>query len=69
MVVLVLGALFFGGLIAPNPFGPLLLGVVTVFVAWLVVLSLPTLTLGRRLTRLLLVGMLIGLVVVRAITA
>jgi hypothetical protein len=43
------GVLLLGGLLAPTPWGPLLLALVTLFLGWLLVLSWPRLD-GRSLT-------------------
>lgn len=37
------GVLLLGGLLAPTPWGPLLLGLVTLFLGWLLALSWPRL--------------------------
>jgi hypothetical protein len=52
LVGLVAGAVLLGGLLAPPPWGPLLLIVVAVFLAWLVLLSWPALDTRGRLMRL-----------------
>jgi hypothetical protein len=62
----VTGGFLLGGLLAPTPWGPALLGVVTVFLAWLLVLAWPRLRAGQRLARAAIVGALAALVVARA---
>lgn len=62
----VTAAVLLGGFLAPNPWGPVLLSVVTLFLAWLLVLAWPRLQSGPRLARTAIVGALLALVVARA---
>lgn len=67
---LLLGAvtagLLLGGLLAPVPIGPILLGIVVLFLLWLLALSWPKLPASSRAVRALVVAVTGGLVVVRA---
>lgn len=58
LVGAVTALLLLGGLLAPRPWGPLFLGVVTLFLAWLLVLSWPRLDGGSRAIRSLVVVVL-----------
>lgn len=59
-------AILLGGLLAPSPWGPALLALVTLFLAWLLVLAWPRLQPGPRVARAGVVGALGALVVARA---
>lgn len=59
------GAILLGGLLAPSPWGPALLGLVVLFLAWLLMLAWPKLSAGPRLIRLVVVAALAVLVVAR----
>ncbi|WP_162606592.1 DUF6703 family protein [Jiangella asiatica] len=63
---LVTGGILLGGLLAPSPVGPPLLGLVVLFLAWLLMLAWPRLTPGSRLLRTLVILGLAALVVSRA---
>ena len=63
---IVSGALLLGGLLAPVPWGPIMLGIVALFLIWLLVLAWPRLDAGGRFTRALVVVVLIGAVGARA---
>lgn len=65
LAVLTAGFLL-GGLLAPPPWGPIMLGVVTVFLLWLLLLAWPRLTPSARLTRAVVVALLAGAVAARA---
>ncbi|WP_342673662.1 DUF6703 family protein [Jiangella gansuensis] len=60
------GGLLLGGLLAPSPVGPILLGVVVLFLAWLLLLAWPRLTPGSRLVRTAVIVGMAALVVSRA---
>ncbi|PSL06954.1 hypothetical protein CLV30_102343 [Haloactinopolyspora alba] len=62
----VTGAILLGGLLAPPPVGPALLGVVVLFLAWLLTLAWPRLQPGPRLIRLVVVLVMAGLVLAQA---
>jgi hypothetical protein len=64
LVGLVAGAVLLGGLLAPPPWGPLLLIVVAAFLAWLVLLSWPALDPRGRLIRLVTLVLVVGAAVV-----
>jgi predicted branched-subunit amino acid permease len=59
------GAVLLGGLLAPSPWGPILLGIVAVFLMWLLVLAWPRLTTSARLTRAVVVVAMAGAVAAR----
>lgn len=63
---IVTGAVLLGGLLAPPPWGPALLGVVVLFLAWLLALAWPRLEPGPKLVRVLVVAAMAALVVARA---
>jgi hypothetical protein len=60
------GVLLLGGLLAPAPWGPILLGLVTLFIAWLLALSWPRLETTPRLLRTGVVLLLAAAVAARA---
>lgn len=60
------GGLLLGGLLAPSPWGPAMLGLVTVFLLWLLVLAWPRLSGSARLTRAVVVAALAAAVAARA---
>ncbi|MBB5791941.1 DUF6703 family protein [Jiangella mangrovi] len=62
----VTAAVLLGGLLAPSPIGPALLGLVVLFLAWLLVLAWPRLSAGQRMSRGFIVLALGALVVARA---
>lgn len=62
----VTGAILLGGLLAPPPWGPALLGVVVLFLAWLLTLAWPRLDAGPKTVRLVIVAAMTALVVSRA---
>lgn len=66
LVGLVPGVLLLGGLLAPSPWGPMLLGLVTLFVGWLLALSWPKLAGRSRALRTVLVLGLVAFTVGRA---
>jgi hypothetical protein len=60
------GGVLLGGLLAPLPWGPALLGLVALFLAWLLALAWPRLQPGPRFTRCVVVNALTALVIARA---
>lgn len=60
------GALLLGGLLAPSPWGPIMLGIVALFLCWLLVLAWPRLATGARVTRAIVVVAMAGAVAARA---
>jgi hypothetical protein len=60
------GVLLLAGLLAPAPVGPVILGVVTLFLGWLLALSWPRLAARPRLLRTVIVLLLAAFVVARA---
>lgn len=66
LVGLVSAALLLGGLLAPAPWGPLLLGVVAAFLVWLLVLAWPRLERPARVVRVVVVVLLVAFVIARA---
>jgi hypothetical protein len=58
-----------GGLIAPVPWGPLLLGLVTLFLGWLLVLAWPALDTGGKALRTAVVVLTFAGTVGRAVGA
>jgi hypothetical protein len=58
-----------GGLLAPVPWGPVLLGVVALFLAWLLVLAWPALDAGGRALRAGVVALAIAATIARALGA
>ncbi|WP_298329445.1 DUF6703 family protein [Haloactinopolyspora sp.] len=60
------GAVLLGGLLAPPPWGPALLGLVVLFLAWLLTLAWPRLDSTARFVRFLVVVALAAVVVARA---
>ena len=69
LVGLVPAAVLLGGLLAPLPWGPLLLGVVALFLGWLLVLAWPALDARGRAVRTAVVGLTIGAAAARAVGA
>ena len=59
-------AVLLGGLLAPLPWGPLLLGLVALFLGWLLVLAWPALDGRGRASRLAAVALLVSVTVARA---
>jgi hypothetical protein len=59
-------AALLGGLLAPLPWGPLLLGVVALFLIWLLVLAWPALDGRGRASRLAAVALLVVVTFARA---
>lgn len=69
LVPVLLAVFLFFGLLASGPWawaGAILLGIVTLFVAWLSALAWPVLTPGSRLARVLVTGALAGVTVLKA---
>ncbi|MGH8774864.1 MAG: DUF6703 family protein, partial [Jiangellaceae bacterium] len=66
LVGLLPAAILLGGLLAPAPWGPLLLGLVVLFLAWLLVLAWPRLEPRARAIRAVVVLLLVAAVVARA---
>lgn len=60
------GVLLLAGLLAPVPWGPVLLGLVTLFILWLLALSWPRLETSSRLMRTGVVLLLAATVAARA---
>lgn len=60
------GVLLLAGLLVPVPWGPVLLGIVTLFILWLLALSWPRLETSARLMRTGVVLLLAAAVVARA---
>jgi hypothetical protein len=60
-------AALLGGLMAPSPWGPLLLGLVTLFIAWLLVLAWPVLDGRGKATRSAVLVLLIATTIARAV--
>ena len=65
LVGLVPGAVLLGGLLVPPPWGPLMLGFVTLFLFWLLVLSWPRLDGRSRAIRTIVVLLLLAATVAR----
>lgn len=63
---LVTAAVLLGGLLAPVPWGPMLLGLVVLFLAWLLTLAWPRLDGRARAVRTVIVAALAALVVAQA---
>ena len=69
LVPILLAVFLFVGLITSGPWtwlGALLLGIVTLFVAWLSALAWPVLTPGSRLARVIITLALAGVTVLKA---
>jgi hypothetical protein len=66
LVGLVPAVLLLGGLVAPVPWGPLLLGLVTLFLTWLLVLAWPALDAGGRAVRAVVVALTLAATIGRA---
>ncbi|MGH8826499.1 MAG: DUF6703 family protein [Jiangellaceae bacterium] len=66
LLAVVTAAVLLGGLFAPTPWGPILLGVVVVFLVWLLALAWPKLNGGARVGRAAVVGALAAVVVAQA---
>lgn len=62
-------AVLLGGLIAPVPWGPLLLGLVTLFLGWLLFLAWPVLDAGGRVIRTAVVVLAFAATIGRAVGA
>jgi hypothetical protein len=69
LVGLVTAVVLLGGLLAPVPWGPLLLGLVAVFLGWLLVLAWPALGSGGKALRTAVVLLTVGATVARAMGA
>jgi Family of unknown function (DUF6703) len=69
LVGLVPAVVLLGGLIAPVPWGPLLLGLVTLFLGWLLVLAWPALDTGGKALRTAVVVLTLTGTVGRAVGA
>jgi hypothetical protein len=54
---------------APQPWGPLLLGLVTLFLGWLLVLAWPALDLGGKAVRTAVVALMLAGTIARAVGA
>lgn len=65
LLTVVVTALLVVGLIAPQPWGPICLGVVVVLLGWLAYLSWPEGDNGRRGVRVVMVGLAVGALVLR----
>ncbi|SEF18610.1 DUF6703 family protein [Jiangella alba] len=63
---IVTAGILLGGLLSPSPVGPALLGLVVLFLAWLLVLAWPRLSVGQRLSRGFIVVALGTLVIARS---
>jgi hypothetical protein len=61
-------AALLGGLMAPSPWGPLLLGLVTLFIAWLLVLAWRVLDGPGKATRSAVLLLLIATTIARAVS-
>jgi hypothetical protein len=66
LVGLVPAVVLLGGLIAPPPWGPLLLGLVALFLGWLLVLAWPALDLGGKAVRAAVVALTLAATIARA---
>ena len=66
LVGLIPAVLLLGGLLAPLPWGPVLLGVVTLFLAWLLVLAWPSLDVPARAVRTGTVALVIAVTIARS---
>lgn len=60
--------LLVAGLLAPLPYGPVCLGLVTALLVWLAYLSWPSGTPAHRLVRLVMVGLAIGAFALRLLS-
>jgi hypothetical protein len=69
LVGLVPAVVLLGGLLAPVPWGPLLLGVMAVFLGWLLVLAWPALDGAGRALRAGVVALTIAATIARALGA
>lgn len=63
---IVAGGLLLGGLLAPTPWGPIMLGIVTLFLLWLLILAWPRMSSSGRLTRAVVVAAMVAAVAGRA---
>lgn len=61
------GVLLLAGLLAPAPWGAILLGLVTLFIVWLLALSWPRLETSARLVRTIVALILAGAVAASAL--
>ena len=66
LVGLVTAVVLLGGLVAPVPWGPLLLGLVTLFLTWLLLLAWPALDAGGRAVRTVVVALTLAATIGRA---
>lgn len=66
LVVIGMAALLVAGLMTPPAIGAILLGVLALFLAWLVALSWPVLPNGSRALRLFTVALVLGAAFMRA---
>jgi hypothetical protein len=66
LVVIGLAALLVAGLLAPPLIGSVLLGVLGLFLMWLVALSWPVLPTGSRFMRVITVALVLGAAALRA---
>lgn len=66
LVGIVPGAVLLGGLLVPPPWGPLMLGLVTLFLFWLLVLSWPRIDGRSRAIRTVVVLLLAAATVARS---
>lgn len=66
LLAFVSAATLLGGLLAPSPWGPLLLGLVALFLVWLLTLAWPRLEPRARVVRLAVLVLLVAVVVGRA---
>jgi hypothetical protein len=60
-------AALLGGMLTPSPWGPLLLGLVALFLIWLLVLAWPALDARARTSRVAVVALLVGVTFARAV--
>jgi hypothetical protein len=69
LVGVVSAAVLLGGLVAPLPWGPLLLGLVALFLGWLLLLAWPALDAGGRAIRAAVVVLALAATIGRAVGA
>jgi hypothetical protein len=66
LVGLIPAVVLLGGLLAPMPWGPLLLALVTLFLAWLLILAWPALDASGRAVRAVVVALTLAATIGRA---
>jgi hypothetical protein len=69
LVGVVSAAVLLGGLLAPLPWGPMLLGMVALFLGWLLLLAWPALDAGGRAIRAAVVVLALAATIGRAVGA